>query len=66
MKNSNCSIIKDLIPNYIEDLVSDDTKKFMENHINTCNECRQILQMAQKEQKKESITEKDNQVNELK
>ena len=53
MKNSNCSIIKDLIPNYIEDLVSDETKAFMENHINTCNECRQILQMAQKEQKKE-------------
>ena len=66
MKNSNCSIIKDLIPNYIEDLVSDETKEVMENHINTCNECRQILQMAQKEQKKESITEKDNQVNELK
>lgn len=66
MKNSNCSIIKDLIPSYIEDLVSDETKEFVENHINTCNECRQILQMAQKEQKKESITEKDNQINELK
>ena len=37
MKNSNCSIIKDLIPNYIEDLVSDETKAFMENHINTSN-----------------------------
>lgn len=38
-----CSIIRDLLPNYIENLVSDETKQYVENHIAKCTECKQIL-----------------------
>ncbi len=31
-----CSIIEDLLPLYVEDLVSSDTKKEIENHIKKC------------------------------
>lgn len=42
MKKS-CSIIRDLLPNYIENLVSEDTKQYVDNHIIKCEECKQIL-----------------------
>lgn len=44
MKNE-CDIVKDLLPNYIEDLASIETKKYIENHINSCNQCRQALEI---------------------
>lgn len=37
---SNCSIIRDLIPLYEEDLLSEESKKFVENHILNCSECK--------------------------
>lgn len=39
-----CSIIRDLLPNYIENLVSDETKQYVENHLTKCTECKQILE----------------------
>ena len=39
-----CSIIRDLLPNYIENLVSDETKQYVENHVTKCTECKQILE----------------------
>lgn len=39
-----CEIIKDLFPNYIENLVSDETKKYVQNHIAKCPNCREILE----------------------
>ena len=30
----DCDIIKDLMPLYIDDLLSDNSKKFVEDHIN--------------------------------
>ena len=39
----NCSIIRDLLPNYIENLVSEDTKQYINRHIEKCEECKQIL-----------------------
>lgn len=40
MKNE-CSIVKDLLPLYAENMVSDDTKKFIEEHIAGCDKCRE-------------------------
>lgn len=39
----DCEIVKDLLPNYIENLVSDETKKYVQNHISKCMNCRKIL-----------------------
>ena len=41
--NTECSIVRDLLPLYAEDMVSDDTKKFIESHLDTCEECRKVL-----------------------
>lgn len=38
-----CLIVRDLLPSYIENLVCDETKQYMDNHISKCEECRQIL-----------------------
>lgn len=38
-----CSLIRDLLPNYIENLVSEETKQYVNNHIMRCEECKQIL-----------------------
>ncbi len=42
-----CNIIQDLLPNYIENLVSKDTAEYIENHINGCDECKKILELMQ-------------------
>lgn len=37
-----CEIVKDLLPSYVENLVSGETKKYVECHITNCSECRRI------------------------
>ena len=39
MSKENCSLIKDLLPLYIDDLCSDDSTKIIKNHLETCSEC---------------------------
>ena len=43
MKN-DCSIVKDLLPLYIEDMVSLETANFINNHLQKCQECRAELE----------------------
>lgn len=35
-----CKIIYDLLPAYIDDVCSDETKELVEEHLETCSECR--------------------------
>ncbi len=42
MKNE-CSIVKDLIPLYIDDILSKDTVEFVEEHLQSCANCRKYL-----------------------
>jgi hypothetical protein len=39
-----CGVIEDLIPLYIEDDVSDETKEIVENHVKDCTSCTTLLQ----------------------
>ena len=41
----NCAIVRDLLPNYIENLVSDETKSYIDNHISDCNDCKETLKL---------------------
>ena len=41
--NRYCSMIEDLLPLYVENLVSEDTKKEIEEHIKKCNKCSEEL-----------------------
>ena len=41
---TECSIVKDLLPLYIEDMVSPETAQFIDEHLQTCPECREELE----------------------
>ena len=38
-----CEIVRDLLPNYVENLVGTQTKDFIKDHLKTCAECTKIL-----------------------
>jgi hypothetical protein len=40
-------IVRDLLPLYIEDLVSDETRAFVEEHLAECEDCRKALKRSQ-------------------
>jgi len=46
MKNE-CMIVKDLLPLYIENLVSDETRAFVDEHLTCCDDCRKLLERNQ-------------------
>ncbi len=39
----NCNIIKDLLPLYVDDICSEESKKIVEEHLETCNNCKKYL-----------------------
>ena len=39
-----CDVIKDLLPLYLEDLASEDSRKLIEGHIETCTNCKVELE----------------------
>lgn len=45
----DCKLVQDLLPNYIDGLTNEETNKFIEEHLNTCEECRKMLENMQKE-----------------
>lgn len=40
MKEINCNIIQDILPLYVDDVVSPDTKELVEEHLEGCESCR--------------------------
>lgn len=48
MSKVSCDIIKDLLPSYIEDICSEDTKKFVNCHLKECKDCRELTKMMKK------------------
>ena len=48
MKEVNCNIIRDILPLYVDEVVSDDTKELVEEHLEGCEECsweNEVLKM---------------------
>lgn len=43
MKNE-CSIVRDILPLYLEDMVNDDTADFIKEHLRECSECNKIFE----------------------
>lgn len=43
MSKVGCKVIQDLMPLYIDDIVSDETKELVEEHIKECETCQQEL-----------------------
>ena len=40
MKKISCNIIRDILPLYLDGVVSDDTEKMVEEHLKECDQCR--------------------------
>ena len=64
MKNE-CEIVKDLIPNYMENVVSISTKEFLEEHIKNCSKCKKILEDLKKEKIKQNKNEEFEEENKI-
>lgn len=45
----NHEVFKDLVPNYLEHLTSDETRRLMEAHMESCPECREYLEDMREE-----------------
>lgn len=45
----SCEIIKDLIPNYIDNVVSKESREIVGNHINNCIDCRNYYEQLSSE-----------------
>ena len=48
-EKKDCKIVQDLLPNYIENLTSEETNLFIKEHLKECTECQNILENMQKE-----------------
>lgn len=42
MSKLKCSIVEDLMPLYIEDLLNEETKKDIELHLDECEDCKEV------------------------
>lgn len=44
MKEIKCSVIQDLLPLYVDEVVSDDTKSLVNEHLLTCEDCKNVYE----------------------
>ncbi len=44
MSNIECDLVADLLPIYIDGKASEASRKFIEEHIKTCEECKEIYE----------------------
>ena len=54
-KKSDCNIVKDLLPTYIDGLCSKESKEFIEDHLRNCVDCKEVFEMMQDEIKVEDL-----------
>lgn len=48
MNHLNCDIIKDLIPSYLDEICSENSKKAVKEHLAQCSDCRRYLEELQR------------------
>ena len=65
--SKECDIVKDLSVNYVDNNLRDNSKMFIEEHLEKCTECRKyVKEMTIDLQKDNSFKEKDEDINILK
>ena len=65
-EKTNCKIVQDLLPNYIENLTNEETNRFIEEHLKECPECQKVLENMQKEIKVSTTKRDDREVKYIK
>jgi hypothetical protein len=53
-----CKIICDLLPSYIDELTTEDTNQYIQQHLGNCRDCKQVLEEMKKDFKT-NIIKKD-------
>lgn len=56
--NTNCNIIKDLLPLYVDNISSEETNKLVEDHLIECEQCQEQLNIMKEKTEVSSIDEK--------
>lgn len=62
----DCCIIRDILPLYVEDMVSDETADLVEEHISVCSECSKEAEYLKADNFKNIVNEPQNDVRPLK
>ena len=45
----SCNIIEDLLPLYVDDMVSEDSRQLVEEHLKACPTCRRMQEEIMRE-----------------
>lgn len=62
----DCKIVQDLLPNYIDKLTSEDTNRYIEQHLKKCNECKKLLEDMKRDIKLKDESMQKEEVNYMK
>ena len=54
-----CSIIRDMLPLYIDKVCSEDTRAMVEEHLHGCEECHRLLDKMQQEMQLPKLSEEE-------
>ena len=65
-EKKDCKIVQDLLPNYIENLTSEETNLFIKEHLKECTECQNILENMQKELNIDNMKREEREVKYIK
>lgn len=49
MKKISCNIVRDVLPLYLDDVVSDETKEMVEEHLKSCEACKREAAIMKQE-----------------
>ena len=60
-----CNIVADMIPLYIEGMLSKDSKLFIEEHVKECEECRKIIDKYDETIKSDLEIRKEKNINQI-
>jgi hypothetical protein len=47
--NNKCHIVRDLLPSYIDNLCSKESRQFIKEHVASCSTCRDVLHIMEKD-----------------
>lgn len=66
INKKECKIIEDILPNYADKITSEETNKFVEEHIERCVECNEKFKSMNKEMDKVELIEQKEEIKYLK
>ena len=65
-KEIECSLVQDLSLNYLDGVLSENSKKFVENHLENCKDCSDKLNLMKKNVYDDNINDETKEIDYLK